>query len=491
MITTVPTPTSRCRFGFARADITPPVGMYHRMWGAATHDRSTGVHRPLEASAMAFAPREGDLKSQISDFKSGSPFVVLTLDHCLLWTPDVAAIRDAITKAHGLAATDLVLTFSHTHAAGLMDPSRRELPGGDLIGPYLQKMSATLVEITGRALAAMKPATISYATGRSALAEHRDAWDEASKQFVCGLNPEGNGDQTLLVARFTDDDGRLIATAVNYACHPTTLAWENTLISPDYPGAMREAMERATGAPCVFLQGASGDLGPRHGYVGETAIADKNGRELAYSALAAMESLGPPSTDFHYTGPVISGATLGAWEYRSLSADRVRSAESFAVRRVTIPLDYIPNRPTLERLEADRKKWQADEAAARAANDAAKTRDARAMVERLTRSLTRWQSVPDGPTFPYQVNLLRMGDAVWITAEGEPYNVLQTELRRRFPKLTIVVMVLGDGWRCSYLPTKETYGKGIYQEQIALLAPGSLERMIEATAKAIGELVGS
>jgi hypothetical protein len=51
-------------------------------------------------------------------------------------------------------------------------------------------------------------------------------------------------------------------------------------------------------------------------------------------------------------------------------------------------------------------------------------------------------------------------------------------------------MVLGDGWRCSYLPTKETYGKGIYQEQIALLAAGSLERMIEETATAIDELVG-
>ena len=48
---------------------------------------------------------------------------------------------------------------------------------------------------------------------------------------------------------------------VNYACHPTTLAWENTLISPDFPGAMREVVERATAAPCVFLQGASGDLG--------------------------------------------------------------------------------------------------------------------------------------------------------------------------------------------------------------------------------------
>ena len=40
-------------------DVTPPVGIYHRMWGAATHDRSTGVHRPLTATALALSPLSG------------------------------------------------------------------------------------------------------------------------------------------------------------------------------------------------------------------------------------------------------------------------------------------------------------------------------------------------------------------------------------------------------------------------------------------------
>ena len=52
--TMVPTPTSRVRCGLARAEITPPVGIYHRMWGAATHERAQGVHRPLTATAVAF-----------------------------------------------------------------------------------------------------------------------------------------------------------------------------------------------------------------------------------------------------------------------------------------------------------------------------------------------------------------------------------------------------------------------------------------------------
>ena len=39
------TPQSRCRFALAWADITPPAGIYHRMWGAAKHERATGVKK--------------------------------------------------------------------------------------------------------------------------------------------------------------------------------------------------------------------------------------------------------------------------------------------------------------------------------------------------------------------------------------------------------------------------------------------------------------
>ncbi|HAD58319.1 MAG TPA: alkaline ceramidase, partial [Planctomycetaceae bacterium] len=37
---------SRGRFGIARADITPPVGVYSRCWGAAAHDTADSIHRP-------------------------------------------------------------------------------------------------------------------------------------------------------------------------------------------------------------------------------------------------------------------------------------------------------------------------------------------------------------------------------------------------------------------------------------------------------------
>ena len=106
-------------------------------------------------------------------------------------------------------------------------------------------------------------ATIVYGLGRCNLAAHRDFVDPDDGKSVCGFNPSGPADDTLLVARVAAATGRSIATMVNYACHPTTLAWDNRLVTPDWVGAMREMVEAGTGAPCLFLQGASGDLGPR------------------------------------------------------------------------------------------------------------------------------------------------------------------------------------------------------------------------------------
>jgi hypothetical protein len=82
-----------------------------------------------------------------------------------------------------------------------------------------------------------------------------------------------------------------------------------------------------------------------------------------------------------------------------------------------------------------------------------------------------------------------MGQAVWLFVEGEPYNLLQRTLRERFPSTPIVVVALANGWRPAYLPTSETYGRGIYQESVAVLAAGCLERLIDAVSNNIADML--
>ena len=93
--------------------------------------------------------------------------------------------------------------------------------------------------------------------------------------------------------------------------------------------------------------------------------------------------------------------------------------------------------------------------------------------------------LPPGERFPLPISLWRLGDGYWLMLEGEYYHALQAALRERFPSTPIVVATVVNGWRPAYLPTRETYGLGIYQEQVAVLAPGCLEAVIEAVAEEI------
>jgi len=451
------------------------------MWGAATHDRATGIHRPLSADAIIFQPLE---KSESSG-PNESEQVLLAVDHCLLWNREMQALLEAVAREAQVQREKLLVVFSHTHSAGLMDLDRQNLPGGELIGQYLETLARKLAEAVCAARANLQPATIVYGRGACVLAANRDFRDAATGKYVCGYNPEGIADDTVVVARAVSDVGATLATFVNYACHPTTLAWENQLISPDFPGAMRELVEQATQAPCIFLQGASGDLGPREGFSGDPALADRNGRQLGYAALSALEALPPAGTRYEYTGPVVSGATLGMWKHQALSPDQRAAKAQWRLARWTVNLPYRPELPTSDAVLAARAQFEAARKKAEQTSDPALARDAHAMIERMNRQLTRLAALPTGPDIPLPVWLWEIGDALWLAVEAEHYQVLQRKLRERFPGVPIVVMTLANGSRPSYLPTAEVYDTGVYPETIAVLARGSLEKLIEAIGEKI------
>ncbi|MBI3866861.1 MAG: hypothetical protein HY290_33695 [Planctomycetia bacterium] len=482
----VETPNSRCLLGVATCDITPPVGIYHRMWGAATHERAAGVHRPLSATAVVFRALPAD-STAAPAATNDTEQVLVAVDHCLLFAREMEALLTAVAAQTEVPRERLLVVFSHTHSAGLMSGDRRHLPGGELIAPYLESLAVKVSEIVRQARQTLQPVALVYGTGRCTLAANRDLRDESAGGFVCGFNPDGSADDTVLVARATNDAGQVVATFVNYACHPTTLAWENQLISTDFPGAMREVIEAATGAPCIFLQGASGDLGPREGNVGEPDLADRNGRQLGYAALATLEALAPPGTRYEYAGPVISGATIGVWNHLPLAADAAAAKHRWRLERWNVSLPYRPELPTSDKVRSARERFETALRKAEQSKDDAAARDARAMIERMDRQLSRLDALPTGPDIPLPVWLWRIGDAFWLAVEAEHYQLLQRALREKFYGTTIVVMTLANGSRPTYLPTAEVYDTGVYPETIAVLARGSLEKLIEQIAARIAE----
>ncbi|MEZ4656806.1 MAG: hypothetical protein R2911_04485 [Caldilineaceae bacterium] len=471
-------PTSHVRFGHARIDMTPPVGIYHPMWGAARHHRATGVHRPLLGDVMALGAMEnGD---------AAATMLRVQLDLVGMGKSEFELLLDALSRAAGLNASQIVVSFSHTHAAGLFTEDRIPLPGGELIPAYLETLREQICVAAAEAIRKMQPCTITYGAGRCHMAANRDYWDVENNLYACGFNPDAPADDTVIVGRVCTQVGVIVASLVNYACHPTTLAWENTQISPDYVGAMRAVVEAELGAPCIFMQGACGDLGPRHSHQGSTAVADQNGRQLGYAALSALTALDPPATDFAYAGPVISGATLGTWRHAPFDAERTSNSRHFHGDVHTLDLPMKP-RPDPVALRQEMEDWLGQQAVAVEQGDAVAARDFGARAERARRWIMRVAHLPAEVDFPLPCAVHRLGDAIWVAVGGEPYNILQTELRRRFPAQILLISPLLGPMQAAYL-LPEAYGQGLYQEEPSILAPGCLESLIEHVSAKIIEL---
>ncbi len=144
----VESPQAHCDFAIQHADITPPVGTYHRMWGAATHDRSEGIHRPLRATVIIAGPVGSDADNRQ---------IVVALDHCLLGTEELRRFRAAVAEHAAVPEQQIVVIFSHTHAAGLMGLDRVDLPGGGGFGDANQRDPSQLARDLSNGLVANDP----------------------------------------------------------------------------------------------------------------------------------------------------------------------------------------------------------------------------------------------------------------------------------------------------------------------------------------------
>jgi len=446
--------------GVARRDITPPIGIYNRNWGAAAGEVATGIHRPLTLTALAL----------MRDASGAQPLVLLSLD--LGWwrtREDEWEVRSAILDALGVAERRVLLHLTHTHAGPSICRADADRPGGHLIGPYLDHVRAMCVEAAREAVQRAAPAVLEWAYGTCALARNRDLPDPDANRIVCGFNPHAPADDTLLIGRVAGAGGEIRATLVNYAMHPVTLAWQNALISPDFVGAMREVVEAHTdSAPCLFLQGASGELAPMEAYTGDADIADKNGRGLGFAALSVLAGMLPPGQRLRYTGVVESGAPLAAWTREPAALSTHLSARMLAIE---IPLK--PDLPSTAEIAAQLA----------AANEPF-------MIERLRRQhrLRRAIGAGDHPSSPSSIWLWRVGDALLIATPNEAYSHLQIELRRRFPGRAIAVLNITNG-SYAYLPPREMYGRDQYQVWQTPYAAGCLERVIATCSSAIAEML--
>lgn len=430
--------------GVAQINITPPSGIYAKNWGVARHDRAIGVHRPLILTCATFQTG-----------RESEPLVLITAD--LGWWKGIEeewTLRNGILQAFSLDESRLMFCLSHTHAGPSLYLEDREKPGGEFIPAYLDELLQKAIDAVRRALSSAVDSTLSWRYGKCGLATNRDLRHGGGNRFLVGFNPSAAADDTLLVGRITAiEDGKVIGTLVNYACHPTTLGWENQMISPDYIGAMREVLEGKTGAPCLFLQGASGELAPAEQYSGDHLLADRYGRQLGYAVLSTLAAMHAPMSQLVFRRTVESGAPLAIWERQLRLVPETLQCTKIVVE---LPLKDLPSIDEIE------EAWSACEDAT--------------LKERLWRKRSMRQAVGAGNTSAMPAWIWWLGEVCIIGQANEAYSCFQKQLRKDLSPHPVAVINIVNGY-VGYLPPYEKYDSDMYSVWQTPFAAGSLEQL--------------
>lgn len=448
--------------GFARRDITPPFGIYGRMWGASNHDKSEGTHKPLYVTVMAF-------RSSAEQ----TPALLVGIDAASLG--DLAGregleIRKSVLDELSIPDSHLMLACSHTHASPWAARSRGHMPGGELIEPYIAMVKAAIISASKEALNNLSESIITFAKGSCTLASNRDMIDPHNPtRYLTGYNPQVQADDTVMVGRVVRiHDQKIIGTLVNYACHPTTLGWDNTLISPDYVGAMRDVVESATDlAPALFLQGASGELGPAHQYVGDGKVADHHGKQLGYATLAALAGMNAPGKRMEFIRAVESGAPLGFWEPVDYP---VGTEIAIAAEKTSLPTKPWP---TIAELDA-----------AIAAEQDSFAR------ERLFRKKSIAALMGSGSGISLTSYGWRIGNILFVGAQCEIYSYWQKALREIFPHHGVVAITCVDYEAIGYVVPDELHDLNLYQAWQPPFGKGVMQALLAGSERVLRNVLG-
>ena len=233
-----------------------------------------------------------------------------SVDLCMLREVTVAHIREAIGKRiPELLDKRVLFAATHTHAG----PETSFLFGGSPDGDFVKRVEADVVETIESAYSNLAPARMSWSSIDVPLVHNRritnaEGRSEMVMEHKVGVTT-GPVDQTMQLVRFDsidgagthrdDDDsknrsGTALAVLCHYTAHALTLGPGNGYFSSDYPGRIRETIEKTCkGCTALFLNGAAGNVHPMKCMRADASALDEIGSALGEKAVAALSATQP------------------------------------------------------------------------------------------------------------------------------------------------------------------------------------------------------
>lgn len=237
------------KVGVARLDITPPIPM-DCVGFIRRFEPVKGVLAPLTATALV-----------IEDETSGDRVVIIGFDLVGIGIEQGKLIRELVGKTVGCSADSVLLNYSHTHAGPHpFDDMTLHKLGGDLRNiseeniNYIKTLPDRLNSVAFLATQNMEAVRVAAGSGNADGISVNRRERTKDGRVILGWNRDGILDTEVQVVRFDRTDGTAKVVIVGFACHPVVLGGESRYIGPDYPGVVREVVEKATDATCIFCK---------------------------------------------------------------------------------------------------------------------------------------------------------------------------------------------------------------------------------------------
>lgn len=223
---------SELQAGFGCTEITPDnMGLPMMGYGRREHGTrigdSEGVHDPLWARALVL--RQGE-----------AAWALCELDLVGVDAKTVADIRQRVSQRTGLAPEAVLIAAIHTHSG----------PNVQDAGNWNRPFAAMVADVIVQAWENLQPACIASGAGFLYGQSINRRW------FDRPIDP-GVG-----VLRVDDAGGKLLGLAANFGLHAVVLGGDNLLISADYVGYTRDAVEQEFDGTCIFTNGGAADVNP-------------------------------------------------------------------------------------------------------------------------------------------------------------------------------------------------------------------------------------
>ncbi|MGH2347524.1 MAG: hypothetical protein ACRDG4_20040, partial [Chloroflexota bacterium] len=329
------------------------------------------------------------------------------------------------------------------------------------VGQYLANLVHLLAGGVALARSRVVPCRIGVGHGEVRIGINRRE-RTADGRIILGHNPTGPYDPKVTVLRLDTVDNRPLAAVLNCACHPVSLGAQCTHLSADFPGTARTLLEEQTGATCLFLQGAAGNINP--------LLMGWDWTHLVRLGLP----LGAEATRVYWSIQPSVEATEGGLDI----------ARSRLDLPPILPGSVAEGREAVAALEAERDRL-------RAAGEAGGLWWAERRLARSRQGLEALQGGP--PVLPVSAELtaVRLGYTVGlITAPGEIFTEIGQSIvaRSPFPHTLYAGYTDGSVW---YVPTRAAYAEGGYEVTHAcLVAPEAGETVEEESVRLLGSIHG-